>query len=105
MCLSTDKSQTCNAGPRLSGRLRPTLPNVNLGGFENAAGLKKLSTRCLMLPGVWLEMPVLFGRCVPPDEFVVSAADEMDTGCPLWIVVMPFRLHPPATARSALWLG
>ena len=36
-----------------------------------------------MLPEVTVDLPVLFGRCEPPSEFVVLAAEVMLRGKPL----------------------
>jgi hypothetical protein len=76
MFCSTEKSHTASFGPRSSGSVRDTLPNVYFGGLEKAATLNHWFTRSLSLPDVALESPVHPCRCSPPRELVVLATDR-----------------------------
>src|SRR6266581_3095694 len=76
--LNREKSRLRVPGPRTSGSVRPTLPNVNGGGWENTDVLKYRFIRSSTGPERAALWPLLFGRSRLFPEFdvfdVVSAS-------------------------------
>jgi hypothetical protein len=66
MFLNTDKAMLTVPGPRRSGRVRDTLPNVNGGGCVNAEISKYRFSRSSTDPDSLALWPVLLGRQPPP---------------------------------------
>ena len=65
---SSEISRLVMAGPRTSGRRRPTLPYVNEAGTVNAVVSNHSLIFCARerSPGRPADLPVLFGRLPPP---------------------------------------
>src|SRR5579883_2915151 len=62
--LNSEKSRFCDDGPRTSGKVRATFPNVKAAGCENTDVRKYCFRRCDTGPSRLALSPLLLGRSV-----------------------------------------
>jgi hypothetical protein len=77
MFLITERSKLISVGPRTSGRVRVTLPNVNGSGCVRAEVSKKRLSRSTVEPESFALRPVLFGR--EPAGYLGRGTGEADS--------------------------
>src|SRR5437763_9754162 len=102
--MKTDKSQLLIPGPRITGSVRLSLPNVNAEGTVKQDVLNQRPIRAWAEPSIFLSQPkVTLGRnpVLKPVRFGVAVKPS---GKPVWKVLTPSMPHPeirlPAMPRA-----